>query len=315
MSNENGKVVRSTEGDLADYALTDFGGQKIWIYEKHGLPSILIPHHENPTVRAFTHRMLDFEHNLYSVNGAASQKYLAIKPKTSELDEVFLSFIRTLLVDISNESKIDSVQALVMNKYDEWAAFFGSGNFGRESRSKIVGLIGELLLMEDLMKKAGNAVIHSWWGPIRHRHDFEFEEVAFEVKSSIDMTSREVEVHGLTQLLPDAGRSLYLVYLKIQLDPQGINVGELVERLISKGLSRFELEEKLKKVGVGQEELDAATDFRFSNFSSRFYLVDESFPGIRPQDLSNETKGRVSNISYRLNLEGLLSSLNCPVQI
>jgi hypothetical protein len=315
VNSEDKRGAGSVKADLADYALADFGGEKIWIRGNCDTPSILIPHRENPAQQAFTHKMLDFEHNLYSVNGAPPQKYLLIKPRSNELEEVFLSFIRTLLVDISNERDIIKVQDLVMKKYDEWAAFFGTGNFGRESRSRVVGLIGELLLLEDLMKIVGREVIHSWWGPIRHRHDFEFEHMAFEVKSSIDMISREVEIHGLTQLLPDEGRSLYLVYVKIQLDPRGINVSELVERLISKGISGFDLEEKLMKVVVGKEELEAATDFRFSNFTARFFLVDDSFPGIRPNNLSIETKGRVSNISYRLNLDGLTSSLDLPVLI
>jgi len=309
------KITDSAKTDLADYALTDFCGEKIWIYGNRDTPSILIPHRENSIQPAFTHKMLDFEHDLYSVNGAPPQEYLSIKPRSNELEEVFLSFIRTLLVDISNERDIFKVQALVMKKYDEWAAFFGTGNFGRESRSRVVGLIGELLVLEDLMEKLGREVIHSWWGPIRHRHDFEFEHTAFEVKSSIDMISREVEIHGLTQLLSDEGRSLYLVYVKIQLDPRGNNVSELVERLISKGISRFDLEEKLKKVVAGKEELEAAADFRFSNFTARFFLVDDSFPGIRPDNLSVETKGRVSNISYRLNLDGLTSSPDLPVLI
>jgi len=296
----------------AYYALVDFCGQKMWIYIDEHVPSLLIPNDSTLENSSFSHKMLNFKNTLYQVNGGEFEKYLSISPPSIELSEVFLSFIRSVLDDIGKEKSITSAIEKVIATYEDWSEFFGIRNFSSDKTSKVIGIIGELCVLEGLVETKGPKVLTNWWGPARHRHDFEFDEIAVEVKSTINLYSNEVEIHGLSQLLPDENRLLFLAHIKINLDPNGINLSELIQRLLTKNVSKFELTEKIRKSGVTDDLIDAHGEFRFTDFIARYYKVDSAFPSITPSNLSSETLSRISKVNYGLKLDGITSSAKFP---
>lgn len=297
---------------VADYALADFKGRKIWFYREGGISSLLIPTDDSISRSHFTHKMLRFDFFNFQIDGGEFEMYLSISPPIQELSEIFLSFIRFTLEDITNKNSIDEVLALVIDKYEEWSAFFASGGFGNDTTSKIIGLFGELLVLEKIIKTFDATAIATWWGPVRHRHDFEFANSGIEVKTTINPNSNEVEIHGLKQLSPDSGRSLYLAHLRINLDPQGFNISELIKRILVLGVSQFELEEKIKKSGVSDELISSFFDFRISGFITRYFLVDGAFPSITEDKLSLDDVSRISRVSYKINLNDLVYSHDFP---
>ena len=297
---------------VADYALADFMGRKIWIYRQDGISELLIPIDELISRTGFSHKMLKFDFSTYQINGGDIEKYLSISPPTLELSEIFLSFIRFTLDDLASQTSIDNVISLIIEKYEDWSAFFASGGLGKDSTSKIIGLIGELLILEKVIKMFDETAISSWWGPVRHRHDFEFANSGIEVKTTINPHSNEVEIHGLKQLSPDPGRSLYLAHLKLNLDPQGFNLSDLINRLLTSKVSKFELEEKIGKSGVTKELIDSFTNFKFNGFLARYFLVDATFPSITQENLSISKLSRISRVSYKVDLEDLVFSQDFP---
>jgi hypothetical protein len=297
---------------VADYALADFMGRKIWIYRQDGISELLIPIDDLISRTGFSHKMLKFGFSTYQINGGEFEKYLSIAPPTLELSEIFLSFIRFTLDDIASQTSIDNVISLIIEKYEDWSAFFASGGLGKDSTSKIIGIIGELLILEKVIKMFDETAISTWWGPVRHRHDFEFANSGIEVKTTINPHSNEVEIHGLKQLSPDPGRSLYLAHLKLNLDPQGLNLSDLINRLLTSKVSKFELEEKIGKSGVTKELIDSFTNFKFNGFLARYFLVDDLFPSITQDNLSVDELSRISRVSYKIDLKDLVFSHDFP---
>ena len=297
---------------VADYALADFMGRKIWIYRQDGISELLIPIDELISRTGFSHKMLKFDFSTYQINGGDFEKYLSISPPTLELSEIFLSFIRFTLDDLASQTSIDNVISLIIEKYEDWSAFFASGGLGKDSTSKIIGIIGELLILEKVIKAFDETAISTWWGPVRHRHDFEFANSGIEVKTTINPHSNEVEIHGLKQLSPDPGRSLYLAHLKLNLDPQGLNLSDLINRLLTYNVSKFELEEKIGKSGVTEDLIDSFTNFKFNGFLARYFLVDDLFPSITQDNLSVDELSRISRVSYKVDLEDLVFSQDFP---
>ena len=86
------------------------------------------------------HKMLKFDFSTYQINGGDFEKYLSISPPTLELSEIFLSFIRFTLDDLASQTSIDNVISLIIEKYEDWSAFFASGGLGKDSTSKIIGI-------------------------------------------------------------------------------------------------------------------------------------------------------------------------------
>ncbi len=300
------------DNHVADYALADFMGRKIWIYRQDGISELLIPIDDLISRTGFSHKMLKFGFSTYQINGGEFEKYLSVTPPSLELSEIFLSFIRFTLDDIASQTSIDNVISLIIEKYEDWSAFFASGGLGKDSTSKIIGIIGELLILEKVIKTLDETAISTWWGPVRHRHDFEFANSGIEVKTTINPHSNEVEIHGLKQLSPDPGRSLYLAHLKLNLDPQGLNLSDLINRLLASNVSKFELEEKIGKSGVTKELIDSFTNFKFNGFLARYFLVDDLFPSITQDNLSVDELSRISRVSYKIDLKDLVFSHDFP---
>jgi len=305
-------VELDIDDHVADYALADFMGRKIWIYRQDGISELLIPIDDLISRTGFSHKMLKFGFSTYQINGGEFEKYLSVTPPSLELSEIFLSFIRFTLDDIASQTSIDNVISLIIEKYEDWSAFFASGGLGKDSTSKIIGIIGELLILEKVIKTLDETAISTWWGPVRHRHDFEFANSGIEVKTTINPHSNEVEIHGLKQLSPDPGRSLYLAHLKLNLDPQGLNLSDLINRLLASNVSKFELEEKIGKSGVTKELIDSFTNFKFNGFLARYFLVDDLFPSITQDNLSVDELSRISRVSYKIDLKDLVFSHDFP---
>ena len=305
-------VELDIDDHVADYALADFMGRKIWIYRQDGISELLIPIDDLISRTGFSHKMLKFGFSTYQINGGEFEKYLSVTPPSLELSDIFLSFIRFTLDDIASQTSIDNVISLLIEKYEDWSAFFASGGLGKDSTSKIIGIIGELLILEKVIKTLDETAISTWWGPVRHRHDFEFANSGIEVKTTINPHSNEVEIHGLKQLSPDPGRSLYLAHLKLNLDPQGLNLSDLINRLLASNVSKFELEEKIGKSGVTKELIDSFTNFRFNGFLARYFLVDDLFPSITQDNLSVDELSRISRVSYKIDLKDLVFSHDFP---
>jgi len=284
-------VELDIDDHVADYALADFMGRKIWIYRQDGISELLIPIDDLISRTGFSHKMLKFGFSTYQINGGEFEKYLSVTPPSLELSEIFLSFIRFTLDDIASQTSIDNVISLIIEKYEDWSAFFASGGLGKDSTSKIIGIIGELLILEKVIKTLDETAISTWWGPVRHRHDFEFANSGIEVKTTINPHSNEVEIHGLKQLSPDPGRSLYLAHLKLNLDPQGLNLSDLINRLLASNVSKFELEEKIGKSGVTKELI---------------------VPSITQDNLSVDELSRISRVSYKIDLKDLVFSHDFP---
>ena len=305
-------VELDIDDHVADYALADFMGRKIWIYRQDGISELLIPIDDLISRTGFSHKMLKFGFSTYQINGGEFEKYLSVTPPSLELSEIFLSFIRFTLDDIASQTSIDNVISLIIEKYEDWSAFFASGGLGKDSTSKIIGIIGELLILEKVIKTLDETAISTWWGPVRHRHDFEFANSGIEVKTTINPHSNEVEIHGLKQLSPDPGRSLYLAHLKLNLDPQGLNLSDLINRLLASNVSKFELEEKIGKSGVTKDLIDSFTNFKFNGFLARYFLVDDLFPSITQDNLSVDELSRISRVSYKIDLKDLVFSHDFP---
>ena len=305
-------VELDIDDHVADYALADFMGRKIWIYRQDGISELLIPIDDLISRTGFSHKMLKFGFSTYQINGGEFEKYLSVTPPSLELSEIFLSFIRFTLDDIASQTSIDNVISLIIEKYEDWSAFFASGGLGKDSTSKIIGIIGELLILEKVIKTLDETAISTWWGPVRHRHDFEFANSGIEVKTTINPHSNEVEIHGLKQLSPDPGRSLYLAHLKLNLDPQGLNLSDLINRLLASNVSKCELEEKIGKSGVTKELIDSFTNFKFNGFLARYFLVDDLFPSITQDNLSVDELSRISRVSYKIDLKDLAFSHDFP---
>jgi hypothetical protein len=109
-----------------------------------------------------------------------------------------------------------------------WRAFLRDQS-GGISRQETIGLIGELLLLEQLLVRSTDALA-SWKSPDDGLHDFESCGHALEVKTSLG-SARRLHVSTLDQFDVAGLASLHVAHVRLVEQRDGITLGTLTERI------------------------------------------------------------------------------------
>lgn len=219
----------------------------------------------------------------------------------SRLLRTFLSLIGEML-DRSDESGRPSIDELA-EVLESWRAALARERTAMD-RNRLVGLFGELTVLERLAARDPQAALSAWKGRQGAVHDFSRTN-ALEVKTFIGDGSPAVTIHGEHQLDPPSGGELHLVALRIADSADGESIEELTARVAAHGIPHEEILRTLGDDAPGAEDRRR----RFVVEDLRLHAVTDDFPGLRPSRLGPETLRGISNISYQLSLDA------CPGQL
>ncbi|QRY48660.1 PD-(D/E)XK motif protein [Mycolicibacterium boenickei] len=173
-----------------------------------------------------------------------------------------------------------------------------------------VGLFGELLFLEFLIHQIGaGPAIGAWQGPLSEEHDFTFDSIHIEVKT----TSGEHRCHvinGLDQLVPLRGIPLSL--LSIQLTRTAPDGGRTLPQLIAHarqiaGGHQVAVDAMLASFGWQDDDADLYPTCWLLRSQPRAYDVKGDFPAMTP-DLVGPVVPNfalLSEVSYRVDLTDL----------
>jgi len=181
---------------------------------------------------------------------SAFDSYISQRPDKTWLymlrlvDNKLSSVFETLCIDLYNEvSTTDSEDAaihLLKKRVRSWEKLFAASFDGLLSRSQVIGLIGELNLLLDLIesgKLPPASALAGWQGPYGSDQDFIFADSAIETKTIRDNLN-EVSISNLEQLNTDRFPVLQLVVNRYRdvatEDPNAISLNSLTSRLVSK---------------------------------------------------------------------------------
>ena len=208
------------------------------------------------------------------------------------------------------------------------------------SENAIIGLFGELLLLDALCRRADDMhvgpVVQAWDGWRRSARDLTWEGTGVEIKTTTRSTSSHA-VHGVHQIEPAAatddgpGESrLLLVSIGLQqTDPNvpALSIPSLVENIVARltvsGASGL-VDEFLKRVamygsesGIGYEHATMAKEAPFTTtFSVTFVrgydMADPAVEVLRRDDVVAHQHVDVQSLSFRVDLPATIS-LNNPI--
>lgn len=169
--------------------------------------------------------------------------------------------------------------------------------------NKIVGLIGELIVLERLCAISPEALA-SWVGPYEQRHDFRRSIRAIEVKTSRRSDTSMVVIHGLEQLLPPSNGTIHLVHVRIEKADQGeFSVETMVERLLNAGADPGLLAAGLVPIGCVDPAAPEWNRVMFSLEGMTVYWVSDGFPRITSLEFASETvPPGVTSLEYSIDL-------------
>jgi hypothetical protein len=181
---------------------------------------------------------------------------------------------------------------------------------GALTTEKEVGIFGELLLLEFLIRQVGaGPVVAAWQGPLSEEHDFTFDSVHIEVKTTSGERRKHV-VHGLDQLVPLRGVPLSL--LSIQLTRTSPEGGRTLPQIVAQartiaGGHQVALDAMLSAFGWRSEDADLYNTCWALRSQPRAYRVKGDFPAMTPDRVGPVVPnfGLLSEVSYKVDLTDL----------
>ena len=243
-------------------------------------------------------------HPLQETDGTR-KNYIDLVCKYKEFNDMFSHLIVDILKEIEeNPANINKSCLDIISKWRQFFKLLG----GRILPLKvIVGLIGELYYLEKIFRRNGN-LVEFWTGPDKSRHDFYYNNIALEIKTTSISKGRFFVIHGVKQLLKPVDGELFLCTLVLEKVPSnGITLNDLVDKIMGYTIDQSKFLSKLLQVGYdySMKEEYEKDQFKIIEDESFIYYVDDLFPKIIPNTfLEGNLPNLVIDIEYKIDLSG-----------
>ncbi|MEV8232605.1 PD-(D/E)XK motif protein [Micrococcus luteus] len=275
-------------------------GRRVWLGQDAADQLVAFIEYDGSPMQAFDVSQIitvSAEHILNETNDEVGA--VQIRCLDAKLDEVFFTFLADVIAEVDRGNGV--VQA-VRGTADDWRSLLAVARRGMGER-QLVGLFGEVTILNRAAAVLGPAALGLWTGPDRNRHDFVGPEAAVEVKTSSLQNRQSVSIHGLRQLEPSEGASLTLAVVEVEAHPLGRTVGDLVAEATAMGVDPSLLREKLASSGfiAGMP----GSEGRFKVVSIRYWEIEADTPVLRRSSLDEAVVNAISDLRYSLELSAL----------
>ena len=231
-----------------------------------------------------------------------------------DLQDLFLQLCLDVLHASATASTEDEARDWMLRQTWRWHRLLAEGSLGLLSEEEQKGLVGELLVLEQLMLEIGpGQAVDCWSGPLGAPKDFELGVVGIEAKTRrgtakphVSISSAEqLDLAGLSQLF------LHVTDIAKSNGTDGFTLSELVNKVKSRVSDDFQvlaaMEDRLAAVGYeSRTEYDIQ---RWIVLSSRVFKVTSEFPKI----VKSELPLGLDAVKYRVDLTAL-GSFEVPIR-
>jgi hypothetical protein len=233
------------------------------------------------------------------LEGGRRKRYIDVVCRKEHLKSHFSVLITEILEALKVPGRPDQAIHSVLER---WRELLSREATSGPSLEALVGAFAELLVLAELCDGAPEAA-RAWVGPDGERHDIVTPAGSVEVKGTRGRRGRQVEIHGVEQLEAPNQGDLFLAYVRLEADPGGRSVLDLVEELESQGCPSDALRAGLVKLGILPEHHEQVRGRGFSVRERNTYLVDAAFPRITRASFSGGAlPGGILSLTYALDL-------------
>jgi hypothetical protein len=223
----------------------------------------------------------------------------------SQVDVTLFGAILDEVIRVVQDS--ESILVEIQKVLERWRDLLTLDSPNQLSINKVIGLLGELHLMYFLLLTKKVSSTDPWVGPNGARHDFEFESHSIEVKTTLRKRSNEISIHGIDQLNPFPGKEVRILKVRLEPDPHGISLPDLVSSIESVlGRSTSDFTEKLLRAGYRHENREIYQNLKFQFIEHQDIPVNKDFPRISRELLEAiDPIKRIQDIEYVVDVTGL----------
>ena len=179
-----------------------------------------------------------------------------------------------------------SAAGILLNALENWSELFRKLPNEGLTREQVMGLVGELLVLEALLADTDlmpGVLIHGWSGPDREARDIGVNGTRIEVKAQRSTSSTKLRISSLHQL-DERGDRVFVILIRMTPSEQGRSLVDLVQDiqtlLSATPLAALEFERKLALSGM---TADAGFSREpYSEDQRLVYGVTQAFPRLVP---------------------------------
>lgn len=221
----------------------------------------------------------------------------------NELLEYFSTFCQDLLDSTEYTKDDEDAYKTLCSRYFSWKKLFRP-NKGGMNDNEVIGLIGELLFMQDYMipHYGVETTLESWMGPEKTHKDYSTGNVWYEIKA-ISVGKDSIKISSLEQLDGD-NEGFLVVYCLEKMSPSfsGIKLNRLVQGLITKMETSQNREIFMSKLSMYDYDFSPEYDnFVFTNAGYSMYRIGNKFPRLCRKNIPNA----INKIQYEILLSEL----------
>jgi len=266
---------------------------------------------ESPVLMLLSDRSVEHLPRLRSLEVSQNLRHdgkfaILISLSTPELLHPFCSVCEDLIESLRNFTQPGSEAVFLLNRLEKWRRLLEATRKGL-SQPQLLGLMGELLFLEQLIGRIGaTPAITSWLGPTGAPQDFETGGQIYEIKVC-PIGAHEVIVSSLEQL-HTANTPTRLIVFSIgpssSEQPRAFTPNTLVSRirnsLTDHPLAASDFELKLADLGFDENQPEC--DVPLIAERARAFEVRNSFPRLTPVSVPSG----IIAATYSLNLDQCL---------
>ena len=229
-----------------------------------------------------------------------TKKSLVFSLLDASMLSTFCAFCEDMVETSRSATDNNSGYTMLVNRFYGWKKMFHQSKDLLDEK-KIMGLIGELLFLEQQMIPfyGKSKALASWTGSEKTKKDFSLDDTWYEVKS-ITAGKPVVGISSYEQLDSDLPGNLVVYQLeKMSQEYNGVNLNKLVKQ-IYKELDIDELKDVfLQKLSDAGYSFESVYDtYVFELYAKSIYKVSMSFPCLRREERLNA----ISQVKYDLLL-------------
>jgi hypothetical protein len=226
----------------------------------------------------------------------------------TELGDVYKAMVNDLLRTIAAAPDDDSGLAALSQRAERWRRLLETDGAGGLSTTDRRGLVGELIVLGQLLDSGGAvSTVTAWTGPYRKHQDFQASQAAIEVKTTVVKQPQSLIIASERELDPTGVPHLYLVHVSVDErqggSGQSLNalITELRARLSTEMLALAAFDEALLSYGYLSEQASLYEAPKYSVREENAFEVNHGFPCIIESDLPLG----VGDVTYRIQLAAL----------
>ncbi len=205
------------------------------------------------------------------------------------------------VVDAASGADRSTARAQFLARLDAWRQFLRELRASL-SRPEVVGLIGELLVLQ-LIVSSRKSLLSSWKAPFDGLHDFHLDGHSLEVKTSLGPASL-LSISRLDQLDTSGLRRLSLMHVRLVESPTGCSLQEIITSMhlaLADDFDRREFENMLLRRGLLPGDESARNALRVQLRTMDTYEVIDGFPRLLRAGLPPT----IAEASYSIEIRGI----------